>query len=319
GERLRFARQLGVEDVIVHPYAQSYMPDSFGLPTEGGEWGFEELVQFRSRIEDAGLRLGAIENLPQSFYDDVILGREGADEQLAAVKRTVRNLGRAGVPILGYHWMASRVWRSSLTRPARGGAETTAFDLAEMADAPNTHGREYTEAELWANYERFLDAVLPVAEEAGVTLCLHPDDPPVPELGGVPRLFRSVEALDRALSYRESESHGLELALGVLSEMGEADRLPELIRRWGDRIGYVHFRDVEGTVPEFHEVFLDEGNYDEYAVVGALADAGFDGMLIPDHVPDIEGEPEWGPRGRAYTVGYIRGLVRAYYAEHPPS
>jgi mannonate dehydratase len=161
--------------------------------------------------------------------------------------------------------------------------------------------------------------VLPVAEEAGVQLAVHPSDPPIEEIGGVPLLFRNFENFKRAMELVPSENHGLKLCLGCWSEMGED--IPEVVRYFGsrDQITYVHFRDVVGTVPEFYETFLDdeESNYDEYEVVQALHEVGYSGLLLPDHVPMLEGEEAWefgGTVGRSFTVGYIRGLLKSVYA-----
>lgn len=313
-ERLTFAKQLGVSHVIVHPYAQSYLPDEeLPLSTET-MWSFEELVQLRNFIEERGFTLGAIENLPLSFYEDIMLGRGRREEQLENVKASIRNMGRAGIDTLGYNWMPNRVWRSSLTKPGRGGATSTAFDMADMERAPLSHDREYSEAEMWENYQYFLEEVLPVAEAEGVTLCLHPDDPPVRSLGGISRLFHNFENLKQAMELVPSDNHEMELGLGVLSEMDVDETVPEMVEHFAERdeISYVHFRDVDDHVPKFQEVFLDEGNYDEFEVLGSLVEGGFEGMVIPDHVPQMEGEAEWGPSGRAFTIGYIRGMLRAY-------
>ncbi|GAB3031872.1 mannonate dehydratase [Natronobiforma cellulositropha] len=310
-ERLRFIEQLGVEDVILNMYETPLLADNEVPLTGDAEWDFQELVQLRTRVEDAGLRLAAIENLPISFYDDVMLGREGRDEQLECVKTTIRNIGRAGIPVLGYHWSPSGVWRTTTSRRVRGDAISTGFDAWEVENAPLSHGREYTDEELWANYEYFLEAVLPVAEEAGVTLALHPNDPPVDRIGGMPFLFRDFENFKRAMDLVESDNHGLEFCLGTWSEMGED--LFEVIEYFGERdeLVYVHFRDVEGTLPSFTETFIDEGNYDEFEIVRALDDAGFSGVMIPDHVPRLEGDGDWKHRGRAYTVGYLKGMLRS--------
>ena len=307
-ERLRFIEQLGVKDVIFN-----FAGNAVDAPLSGeSSWDFQELVQLRNRVEDAGLRLAAIENIPLDFYDDVMLGRDGRDEQLEGVKETIRHLGRADIPMLGYNWMPNLVWSSSVTYPVRGGAEARAYDHDQMKDAPLSHDREYTEAEFWDYYEYFLEEVLPVAEEAGVKLCVHPDDPPVESLGGVPRLFRSFENYKRAMDLVDSPNHGVEFGLGVFSEMGED--VVEVIEYFGERdeIFYVHFRDVAGSVPRFNETFLDEesSNYDEWAVVEAFDDVGFDGVLIPDHVPTMETEDPWAA-GRGYTVGYIKGMLTA--------
>lgn len=312
-ERLQFASQLGVDHIIVHPYTQSYLPDeSLPLSTDTA-WSFEELIHLRSRIEDAGHTLGAIENLPRGFYDDIMLGRDGRSTQLDNVKETIRNLGRAGIPILGYNWMPNKVWRSSLTRPGRGGAISTAFEYEEMKDAPLSHETTYSEPDMWDYYEHFLEEIIPVAEESGVTLCLHPDDPPVSSLGGIARPFRSFKSLKRTMELVPSDNHKIELGLGVISEMDIEESIVDVVTHFADQdeIAYLHFRDVEGTVPSFQEVFIDEGNFDERAVLQSLLDSGFDGMIIPDHVPRLVGEPDWQPSGRAFTIGYIRGLLNA--------
>jgi mannonate dehydratase len=311
-ERLRYVKQLGVDDVLLNMY--QYDPDYPHMPGDANplegdaEWSAENLRALRERVEDAGLRLNAVENVPISFYDHVMLGGERRDEQLEHMKNTIRNMGEAGIPIFGYHWAPSGVWRTG-EATVRGGASATAFDLAE-ADTALTHDREYTEAELWDNYEYFLSELLPVAEAAGVRMCAHPNDPPVESLGGVPYILRSFESFRRAMELVPSDNHGLEFCLGCWSEMGED--LAEVIRYFGgrDELFYVHFRDVEGTVPSFHETWIDEGNYDALEVMRLLDEVGFSGMMIPDHTPHLEGDSDWEHRGRAYTVGYMKALLR---------
>lgn len=326
-DRLRFIKQLGVDDILLNLWGapEAGYPN---LPLKGKkEWSFQNLVQLRNRIEDAGLRLNAIENFPYSFYDEVMLGGSNQEEQLEHLKNTVRNVGRAGIPYMGYNWMPSGVWRSSTTKQIRGGAETSEIDMAQLKDAPLTHGREYTEKELWENYERFLKEVIPVAEEAGVTLALHPDDPPVEYLAGVPRLFHNFENFKRAMDLMPSENHGLQFCLGNWSAMS-AD-LPEVIEYFGTRekLAYIHFQTISNSLPRFNEVFIDEeGYYDPYEVIETLGSVGFSGMIIPGHVPklegdgqylehddrsslDVEGHGGWKERGRAFTVGYLRCLI----------
>lgn len=209
--------------------------------------------------------------------------------------------------------MPNGVWRTSTSHRVRGGAATTAFDGEAAADAPHTHARSYTEDELWDNYEYFLSEVLPVAEEAGVTLALHPNDPPVESLGGIPFLFRNFESVKRAVELVPSANHGVEFCLGTWSEMG-ADPF-RAIEFFGERdeIVYVHFRDVNGTVPSFHETFIDDedSNYDPEKLMAALVDVGFSGMILPDHVPTMENDTDWNHRGRAYTIGLLKGLLRS--------
>ncbi len=158
--------------------------------------------------------------------------------------------------------------------------------------------------------------MIPVAEAAGVDLALHPVDPPVLEsLGGIPRLFRNVENFEKSMDLVPSDNHGLKLCLGCFSQMGED--VTDVIRRFGERdqIVFVHFRDVVGTVPEFHETFVDTGNFDTGDAVRTLHDIGFDGAVIPDHVPKMEGDDDWRHRARGFTVGYLRGVIDTVRSE----
>ncbi len=313
--RLRFIRQLGIKDVLLNFYQYDLdypqLPDDRSTaPLQGDrEWGYDELVTLRERIEQFDLRLNAIENMPTSFYDKIMLGKEGRKQQIKHVQNTLRNMARAGIPMFGYHWMPSGVWRTSMERD-RGGAEVTAFDLDE-ADPGPTHDRVYSEEEMWENYEWFLERILPVVEETGLRMCLHPSDPPVETLGGVGQIARNFENYRRAMQLVPSDNHGLEFCLGCWSEMEED--LEEVIRYFGerDKIFYIHFRDVIGVVPSFRETFIDQGNYDEYEILKLLREVGFSGLIISDHVPKMEGDTEWGHRGRAYALGYLKGMMNA--------
>lgn len=300
-ERLRFIQQLGVEDVLLNGPV---------LPGEE-QWEFMDLLHLRTQCEDAGLRLAAIENVPHKFYNKVMLGLPGREEQIEHMATTIRNIGRAGIPIFGYHWMPNSVWRTSSTTPSRGGATVTSFDMELAVNAPLTHGREYTAEEMWANYEYFIKAIVPVAEEAGVNLALHPDDPPVESLGGVARIFRNFEGFKRATDMVDSPVNGLDFCHGCWSEMGED--VIEAIRYFGGqgKIFYLHFRDVQGTVPRFQECFVNEGNSDMFQVMRTLKEVGFTGFLIPDHVPHVIDDTSWGHRGRAYAIGYMTALLEA--------
>lgn len=174
-------------------------------------------------------------------------------------------------------------------------------------------GYTLTADRLWQNYQYFLKVVLPVAEFVGVRLALHPDDPPVPEVGGLPRIFGRVDAFKRAAELAgNSPAWGLELCLGCCSEMGGESTVLEMIRHFGPRgqIVYVHFRDVQGVAEHFQECFLGEGNYDPAKVLYELVQAGFDGFILDDHVPRLVGDTPWGHRARAHAIGYLQGMLR---------
>jgi mannonate dehydratase len=324
-EKLLFAKQLGVGGVQMN------------TPILPGEqrWQASDLRTLVEKCAEHGLRLEAIENVPIHFYDKAMLGLPGRDEQIAHYQATIRAVGEAGIPILGYHFMPNSVWRTARNAPGRGGAECTAFDLALVA-ADASGGRAFVaklderkdaiwvadetqterhvdEPTMWANYDYFMRAVLPVAEETGVKLALHPDDPPVPTLGGVARLFRNVDGFKRAEEIGGgSPAWGLDLCLGCCSEMpGGALNVRAMIEHFGPsgRILYVHFRDVQGTVPAFQECFLGEGNYDPAEILRLLRQVGFTGFLLDDHVPHVVDDTNWNHRGRAHAMGYMQGLM----------
>ena len=210
--------------------------------------------------------------------------------------------------------MPNGVWRTGWTTPGRGGAQVSSFDMGLVQGGVLTHRRVFTADEMWENYASFMRAVVPVAEEAGVTLALHPDDPPVPSLGGVARLFHTFEGFKRAMEIAPSPNSGLDFCMGCWSEMGPG--VVEAIRYFGQRgkIFYVHFRDVQGTVPCFQECFLGEGNIDVIAAMRALKEVGFTGFLLDDHVPHIVDDTDWGHRARAHAIGYIQALINTVQA-----
>ena len=299
-DKLKFAKQLGVTDIIIH------------TPRIGeGFFEFMDLVRMRTRVESAGLKLVAIENLPREYYINAMLGLPRRDEQIENWCKTLRNMGRAGIPILGYNWMPLGVWRTSSWTPGRGGAEVTSFDYEMVKDAPITEYGVISEEEMWENITYFLEKVIPVAEEAGVKMALHPDDPPVPSLAGIARILRSFEAFKRMIEIAPSDYNGLEFCQGCFAEMGTD--VVEAIRYFGSRkkIFYVHFRDVKGEATKFDESFIDDGKTDMLMAMRAYKDVGFKGTLIPDHVPSMVDDTSWGHRGRAYAIGYMKALIEA--------
>jgi len=320
-EHLSYLAQLGIEDVLVDhvvdgdpadPATLTIRPDR--APT------VEELAAVRRRLEDAGLRMAGVQSLSGQVYDAIMFGEAGREEQLATIEDLLRNMGRADVPVLGYQWNPRArdvVFSTSTDARVRGGATARAFDLSEVPESRQGADADpqYEESAFWERYEAFLDRVLPVAERAGVEMALHPADPPVVErLDGIPRLFRNPESFERAMAAHESDHHGLKLCLGCFSEMGED--VVETVERFGDDVVFVHFRDVVGSMPSFTETFVDdpESNFDELTAVRALDRVGFDGVLVPDHVPAVAGDTDWGHRARGHTAGYLKGLVRAVEA-----
>jgi mannonate dehydratase len=325
-EILRFAAQLGVTGIQMN---SPLLPG-----TE--RWEAADIKKLVDHAASFGLKLEAIENVPLTFLYQAMAGTEGADAQIENYKQTIRAVGEAGVPILGYNFMPNSVWTTSRSAPGRGGVSVREFDLAAVGASPSggrefmperadwvgglihtTDPDEFISAEtMWTNYETFIHAVLPVAKEAGVKLALHPDDPPVPVLGGVSRIFIEPADFKRAeqiaIETGAAEAWGLDLCLGCCSEMpGGKANVREMIEHFGPtgRILYVHFRDVKGSVPLFQECFIGEGNYDPAEIMLLLKRSSFTGFLLDDHVPHMDDDTAWNHRGRAHAVGYMQGLL----------
>lgn len=324
GQVAAFAHQLGLNGVQFHT------PNL--LRGEEGCWSLSELRALRDRCDADGLAIDGLENVPVAHFWKIQRGVPGRDEQIENFCTTIRNMAAVGIDMLGYNFLATFVWRTSMAVSGRGGAKVTSFDLADIGAGNALSGYRLTPSEpldepltierMWANHQYFLDAVLPVAEQAGVRLALHPDDPPVDEpLGGAARIFTSPASLVAAREQaRSSPSWGLNFCLGTVSEMAGEQSINEVIDTLGaaGAIFYVHFRDVQGTVPRFSECFLGEGNFDPARVIRRLHDVGFDGFLIDDHVPAMVGDRDtWGDtspeaycsRGRAHAIGYLQGVL----------
>lgn len=318
-----YARQLGLRSVQLHNPAN--------LAGTNGYWSVEELRGIRERCEADGLALEGIENVPAAQFSKIQRGEPGRDEQIENYLRTIRNMAAAGIHLLGYNFCATYVWRTSVGTPGRGGARITSFDLGLIAQgnalssyalSPPPPASPIDAQTMRANHQYFLDAVLPAAEEVGLRLTLHPDDPPVDvPVGGAARIFTTPDGLETARQHaRGSAAWGLTLCLGTVSEMGGQASVDEVIDRFGPtgHIAYVHFRDVRGTVPKFDECFLGEGNMNPASVIRRLHAVGFDGFLIDDHVPAMIGDRDtwidtssaaYRSRGRAHAIGYLQGVI----------
>jgi mannonate dehydratase len=257
---------------------------------------------------------------PRQVLD--LLAEANLGSELEAFEALVRHLGARGIPIVCYNFMAGTDWiRTTVDAPERGGALVTGFRLTDVEKARipgrDPYGEEGLErgadrTGLWKALEGFLTEIVPVAEEAGVVLAMHPDDPPLPHLLGNDRIMYDVDAFERLVNLVPSPSNAIAFCQGTFSEMGID--IPATIRRLGSHIAYVHFRDVRGTAEDFVETWQDNGQTDMVEAMRAYREMGFTGPMRPDHVPQMDGEqgtPGYTMLGRLYAYGYIRGLIQA--------
>ena len=305
-EYLRFAAQYGVKDILLNnPILQEEKP---------GVWSKKELAKLKLSIESYNLQLSAIENVPTHFYDHIMLNGPKKNMQIENMIQNIENMADVGIPNFGYNWMPSHVWRTN-PRHIRGGAIATAFDYESANNYPLTHDREYSEDEMWESLEEWIKIITPIAEKKNIRLGIHPCDPPVEKLGGIPQLLRSFESYKRLIEIVDSPSNGIEFCQGTFSEMEDAKDggIYEMIDYFSSRkkILYVHFRNVSGTVPKFNEEFINSGYVDMHKAMNIYLKNGFDSFFIDDHVPQTNHDTEWGHAGRAFANGYIQALIES--------
>lgn len=295
-----------------------------GTPDEA--WSVEGLLALKAELNAAGLVFEAIENFDPAHWHDILLDGPKRAGQIDQVKQIIRNVGAAGIPVFGYNFSLAGVSGRHVSHDARGGAETVGmcgideinttplpkgmvWNMIYDPDAPDGDQPAISHDELWCRLEGFLKELLPVAEEAGVRLAAHPDDPPLRVVRGQPRLVYQPDMYQRLLDIVPSAHNALEFCLGTLSEMTDGD-IYEVCERYVKqrRVAYIHFRNVRGKVPDYTETFIDEGQIDMRRIMCILKDCGFDGMLIPDHTPQMSCAAPWHA-GMAYAMGYMKALL----------
>jgi mannonate dehydratase len=310
-ERWTLAQQIGVTHAVVKA-----APQLTDLPAP---YELEALRTVRDRFVDAGYTVIGLEG-DQFDMSRIKRGEPGRNEDIERYHRLLQNMAELGINLICYNFMprartAEHDWhRTSCDIPLRGGSLTTGFDLDKLPPAPEL---EFSADQLWDNYAYFLKAVIPEAERLGVRMGLHPDDPPLPALGSVPRIFHSPEAIERALDLVPSPSNGVTFCQANYRLMG-AD-LEHWVRRFAarDKLFFVHIRDVEGDAKHFTEVWHDQGPTDLAAMLKLYHEVGFAGPIRDDHVPSMHGErpdiPGYAMLGHLFAIGYLKGLLDAQH------
>ena len=334
---MRFAKQSGCSHVVAHltdyfagkdPEISSGDDMGWGVCEGAPHWTQEELDGLVALARRNGLEVAGLENFNPAHWHDILLDGPAKHRQIEDLKQLVRRIGKAGIPVMGYNFSLAGVWGWTRGPYARGGAASVGLDIAAIdPDRPIPKGMVWnmvydksagpghvppvSEEELWQRIGWFLGEILPVAEECGVAMACHPDDPPMEALRGTARGINSPEKYERLVAMAPSPANKLELCLGSIQEMRDAD-VYAVAERWATagRIGYIHFRNVKGQVPRYHEVFVDEGDIDMIRMMQVLQRAGYDGVLIPDHTPALDCDAPWHA-GMAFALGYMRAAMQA--------
>ncbi len=305
----------------------------------GEVWPEESIAKMKEQCEEKGLIFDVVESIP--VHEDIKLGRGDVEHLLDVYCENIRRCAKYGIKCVTYNFMPVFDWtRTQLDKKAKDGSTSlvmyweqmkgldplkddihlpgwdSSYTQEEVRELIGAYG-ELGEEGLWKNLERFLKKVIPVAEECGVKMAIHPDDPPYP-IFGLPRIITCEENLDRFLKLLDSPSNCLCLCTGSLG-CAKANDIPKMIRKYAQmaRIAFMHIRNVyimdDGSFEE--RAHLSScGSLDMYEIVKALTDNGYDGYVRPDHGRMIWGEtgkPGYGLFDRALGAAYINGLFEA--------
>jgi mannonate dehydratase len=291
-------------------------------------WSVEGLSRLRERVERFGIHLDMVplplSNAPinRAENPNLLLGKSPErDHEIDQICQMIRNAARAGIPAVKYNLTLLGVVRTEPT-VGRGGARYSTFEYAKAKEgAPPAESGPVSAEAMWERITYFLRRVVPVAEGCKVRLCCHPHDPPMPRdkgFRGIHTVLGSVEGLRRFVEIVPSPYHGLNFCQGTVAEMLDrpGEQIYDVIREFGRRgkIFNVHFRNIRGGFLDFRETFPDDGDVDMLRALRVYRDVGYDGMIMPDHVPHIEGDPGGG-QAFAYAFGYIQALLQVVQGE----
>ncbi len=338
-ENFRFARQCGATHAVIHLVDYFKKKDNNTIindqPVDNGDgWGVtdreedflwtpEYMLQLKKELNEYGLEWYAIENFNPAHWYDILLDGPKKKEQIEFLKQIICNMGKAGIPCMGYNFSIAGVTGRVKQSFARGGAESVGMRETNNNPLPeglvwnmqvdsvnhNVKSGQIKHDELWNRLHWFLSELLPVAEEAGVILAAHPDDPPVPFLRQTPRLVYQPQLYDKLINTVQSTSNQLEFCLGSLAEMTDGD-IYDVTEKYSQqqKIGYIHFRNIKGKAPNYREVFIDEGDIDMIKILRILKKNNYQGVLVPDHTPQMSCDAPWHA-GMAYAMGYMKAAI----------
>ena len=327
-----------LENIRQIPTMRGIISAIYDVPV-GETWPVERIQKLKDTIEASGLRLSGIESVP--VHEDIKMGKPTRDKLIENYKQTLRNLGECGVEMVCYNFMPVFDWtRTDLAYELPDGSNALIFDeeVAKKMDPVNGElslpgwDSSYTKEEmadimeeyskiddemLWDNLEYFIKEIIPVAEEAGIKMAIHPDDPPY-SIFGLPRIITGKDAVERFLNIYDSPSNGVTLCVGSYASDPKNDTID--ILRYAlerGRVNFMHTRNIllkEGKSFEESAHPSEYGSIDMYEVIKALSDYDWNGPIRPDHgrmVWEETGRPGYGLYDRALGATYLSGLWEA--------
>jgi len=328
---MKVGTQHGASDEILRSLAAMGVNNICGplpSPALDDRWSEEGLTRLRERVESFGIRLDMLPLPLSSSYitraenPNIMLGKSPErDREIDSLCQMIRNAARAGIFTLKYNMSILGVVRTE-SAVGRGGASYSAFDYARASQVPAlTEAGQVGDDEYWERIAYFLTRVIPVAAEYKVRMACHPHDPGMPPdrgYRGVHTVLGNVEGLKRFIRISPSPYHGLNFCQGTVSEMlkDPGREIYDVIRYFGGlgKIFNVHFRNIRGGFLNFQETFIDDGDVDMLRALRVYREVGYDGMVMPDHVPRIPGDAG-GQQAFAYSFGYIKALIAAIDTE----
>ena len=330
-EDLPYLSQLGVTHlgIMIRSWEPRFGEDERWYVSPGSNlrlteyYHLEDLLAMKEWAASYGLTLYSIMDTRFVSGNRKQMGEASYVKHIDNIKKSIINMGKAGIEQFTFGSVGPagiqakspfglHVWRTSEEKVGRGGATVYRFDYEKAKQVPVSEMGVISEEEIWNTTEEFLKEICPVAEEAGVQLCFHPADPPVPSLRGVAKILKNAEDYDRLLNLVPEKCNKMIFCLGCFAQMMEAEKVYDAIRHFGkDHIAEVHFRNVQGTLDNFLEVYPDEGVLDMVKVIEVLKEIGYDGPVVVDHTPHGVGDTAYGHRGRAFAFGYLRGILQA--------
>lgn len=281
---------------------------------EDKEFNIEDISHWKTicdKLNGYGITPKLIEPMPNYLHDHIKAGDAKRDESIEKVIKMFSIMDELDIRTICFNWMAYVGWtRTSKDLPERGGARVTGFNIADYVPTDAL----ITEDQLWANYKYFIEAVIPEAEKHNIDLALHPDDPPIANLGGVSRIMSNYDNIKYAINgIVQSRNLGLTFCQANFHTMGE--NVYDLIPQVADKIMFVHFRNVVGTKENFRETFHDNGELDMARLMKIYRTCHVNVPVRVDHVPTMPGESStvagYDAIGRYYAIGYLRGLIEA--------